>query len=118
VQKCLLLEILAMRFVWMICTYHIFHLKIYCVHVLSFLEILIGWFFASCSHGMFKSNQVFDQFCHFVSLESHLVSLNLPNTFSLIHSKRTPEAQQEQLVHSLVDGLFSLCVTLVGFALI
>ena len=61
--------------------------------------------------------QVFDQFCHFVSLEPKLFSLNMTDSFALMNSPLTPDAQQQLFIASIVDGLFSLCATMVRAAL-
>ncbi len=56
---------------------------------------------------------VYDQYCHYVALEPQLFSLNLSNSFSLINTRTTPGSQLDAFVRTVVDGLFSVCVTLV-----
>ncbi len=56
---------------------------------------------------------VYDQYCHYVALEPQLFSLNLSNSFSLLNTRNTPSVQLDAFVRTVVDGLFSVCVTLV-----
>jgi hypothetical protein len=58
-------------------------------------------------------SQIFDQYCHFVSLEAQLFTLNIAQSFALMNSPSSSDSAQQKFVNAIVDGLFSICASMV-----
>ncbi|GFH10185.1 SEC1 family transport protein SLY1, partial [Haematococcus lacustris] len=56
--------------------------------------------------------KVYDQYLSFVALEPTLFTLGLPNAYVELNDPAAKDSQIEAAVQSVVDGLFSVCVTL------
>mmetsp|Transcript_36225 Transcript_36225/g.80602 ORF Transcript_36225/g.80602 Transcript_36225/m.80602 type:complete len:637 (+) Transcript_36225:105-2015(+) len=59
-----------------------------------------------------KVAKLFDQYVSFVALEPSLFSLALPNAYVDLNDPAARDHQIEASVSSIVEGLFSVCVTL------
>jgi hypothetical protein len=57
-------------------------------------------------------SQVYDQYLNYVCLESNLFSLQLNNSYFLIHDANSAEAMLEDLTASIASSLFSVILTL------
>ncbi len=55
--------------------------------------------------------KVFDQYVNFISLEPKIFSLNVANAYSGLHALNDQVVLDT--VDSIVEGLFSVCVTIV-----
>ncbi|CAH8517096.1 unnamed protein product [Heterobilharzia americana] len=67
----------------------------------------------NCVHQIAK---VFDQYTNFICLEDDLLTLNAssddPSSFYALNRSKATEADVENVIHSVVDGLFSVFATL------
>ncbi|CAH8508980.1 unnamed protein product [Schistosoma intercalatum] len=67
----------------------------------------------NCVHQISK---VFDQYTNFICLEDDLLTLSSPidgpSSFYALNRAKTTEVDMENLIHSVVDGLFSIFATL------
>ena len=59
-----------------------------------------------------KITKLFDQYLSFVALEPGLFSLGLPDTYLQLNDPTANDNQIEAAVSTIVEGLFSACVTL------
>lgn len=85
---------------------------------LNFVSALPGRLMDSLAAGMVKGNclhkvaRMYDQYLAFIALESTLFSLGLPSTYVELNDPGAKDFQLESIVASIVEGLFSVFVTL------
>ncbi|EIE26993.1 SM/Sec1-family protein [Coccomyxa subellipsoidea C-169] len=72
-------------------------------------QLATGSVRAGCPQRIAK---VFDQYLSFIALESRLFSLGLPDTYLLLNDPKAQDVQVQSASEALVDGLFSVLVTL------
>jgi len=59
-----------------------------------------------------RVGKLFDQYLAFIALEPTLFSLNLPDSYVQLNDPSAADQQIESSINGIVDGLFSVCVTL------
>uniref|UniRef100_A0A7S0RXY2 SM/Sec1-family protein n=1 Tax=Chlamydomonas leiostraca TaxID=1034604 RepID=A0A7S0RXY2_9CHLO len=64
------------------------------------------------SNAVSKVNKIFDQYVSFIALEPNMFSLGLADAYVQLNDPAAAEAQIEAMVNNIVDGLFSVCVTM------
>eukprot|EP00798_Chlamydomonas_sp_ICE-L_P019994 gene19994-26707_t len=85
---------------------------------LNFTSVLPNRLIEQLASGTVKADcvqrvsKVFDQYLSFISLEQSLFSLGLPHTYVELNDPSAKDSQIEAAITSIVDGLFSVFITI------